>query len=165
MIKCCWLSESIMSKSFLTSAIFQVFLLCSPLYAQIATAVNFDSSARQSLWSGFDRYDFEFKQRNARLIVPNKPLTGNPWVWRARFPDWHTEADSILVSEGYHVAYINTDNKYGSPDAVQIWDEFFENLTERHNLSRKVSLIGVSRGGLFIYKRPLQNPVVSGINY
>lgn len=112
----------------------------------------------ESLWKGFNRYDFKYKNRDVRLITPNNPLPGNPWIWRARFPDWHTEADSILVSEGFHLAYINTDNKYGSPSAVKIWDDFYEFLTTRYKLQKKVALMGVSRGGLYVYNWAKKNP-------
>ncbi|MBD3629282.1 GDSL-type esterase/lipase family protein [Cyclobacterium sp.] len=113
---------------------------------------------KESIWKGFQRHDFTFLQREARLIVPKNPLYGNPWVWRARFPDWHTEADSILISRGFHLAYINTDNLYGSPGAVAIWNEFYDFLTVKWQLHEKVSLMGVSRGGLFIYNWAKKNP-------
>ncbi len=115
-------------------------------------------SVIESVWKGFTRCDFTFKQRNARLIIPPEPLPGNPWVWRARFPDWHTEADSILVSGGFHIAYINTDNMFGSPDAVAIWDLFHKHLTGNYRLNKKVALAGVSRGGLFVYNWAKKNP-------
>ncbi|MRT93795.1 GDSL-type esterase/lipase family protein [Ancylomarina sp. 16SWW S1-10-2] len=132
----------------------------------------------ESKWKGFRKFDFQFhpmytgagriKKRGAflgsheriqaRLVVPNKALAGNPWVWRARFPDWHTEMDSILLSKGFHIAYLNTNNRFGSPKAMELWDAFYEYLTQMHGLSEKVSLEGVSRGGLFVYGWAKQNP-------
>ena len=66
--------------------------------------------------------------------------------------------DSILLSEGFYVAYINTDNMYGSPASLEVWNGFYEYLTSMHGLNRKVSLEGVSRGGLFIYNWAKHNP-------
>ena len=60
----------------------------------------------ESLWQGFKGYDFKYNTRDARFILPDKPLSNNPWIWRARFADWQTESDSILVSEEYHLACI-----------------------------------------------------------
>ena len=128
------------------------------LFAQPHEDSMLESSRNKSIWKGFERYDFKFKQRDARLIVPNKPLEGNPWIWRARFPYWHTEADSILVSEGFHLAYINTNNKYGSPNAIDIWDDFYAFLITEYKLQKKVALMGVSRGGLFVYNWAKKNP-------
>jgi sialidase-1 len=122
----------------------------------IAKSTNKDN--KEILWKGFNRVDFKFENKDARLIIPNKPLPGNPWVWQARFPDWHTDSDSILVSEGFHIAYINTNNKYGSPDAVAIWNRFYEHITDKYKLNKKVALAGVSRGGLFVYNWAKKNP-------
>ena len=113
---------------------------------------------KESEWKGFKRIDFKLDTRAVRLISPQKSLPGNPWIWRARFPDWHTEADSILVSEGFHLAYINTDNLYGSQQAMEAWDKLYQLLTTQYKLNGKVALMGVSRGGLFIYKWAKQNP-------
>ncbi len=135
-----------------------LFLLKIHLFAQTVADPILKSSLEKSLWKGFNRYDFKYKQRDARLIVSNNPLPGKPWIWRARFPDWHTEADSILVSEGFHLAYINTDNKFGSPNAVDIWDDFYEFLVTEYKLQKKVALIGVSRGGLYVYNWAKKNP-------
>ncbi|WP_209331157.1 sialate O-acetylesterase [Lunatimonas salinarum] len=107
---------------------------------------------------GFVRYTFPFEGRQAHVTMPKTPLRGNPWVWRARFPGWHTEMDSLLLSEGFHIAYVNTDNMYGSPAAVAVWDRFYDYLIADWSLHPKVSLEGVSRGGLFIYNWAKRNP-------
>lgn len=109
-------------------------------------------------WKGFKRLQFSFEGKEARLVMPEKPLPGNPWVWRARFPDWHTETDSILLSEGFHVAFINTANQYGSVKAMNTWDRFYDYLLDQYKLNEKVSLEGVSRGGLFIYAWAKRHP-------
>ena len=113
---------------------------------------------RKSLWKGFERYDFDFFGRNAHIVVPGKPLEGKVWVWRARFPGWHTEMDSLLLSEGYFVVYVNTDNMYGSPAAMDVWDRFYNYLVRVHGFSPKVTLEGVSRGGLFVYNWAKRHP-------
>ncbi|WP_202927941.1 sialate O-acetylesterase [Cyclobacterium roseum] len=112
----------------------------------------------QTEWNGFVRHTFRFEGRDAHVTLPEKALRGNPWVWRARFPGWHTEMDSLLLSEGFHLAYVNTDNMYGSPTAVAVWDRFYQFLTTEWKLHPKVSLEGVSRGGLFIYNWATRNP-------
>ena len=131
-------------------AFFCCNLLFLPAYSQSHLNDSFEG-AELSDWKGFERYDFNFQGRKARLIKPKKALPGKPWIWRARFPDWHTTADSILVAEGFHLAYINTDNLYGNKVAVKVWDDFYQLLTSEQDLQDQVSLMGVSRGGLFIY--------------
>ena len=146
------------NRYFSTVLVLLVGLLCQDLSAQFERVSDVVKESEESLWKGFRRYDFKYKQREARLIVPNNPLPGKPWLWRARFPDWHTETDSILISEGFHLAYINTDNQYGSPKAINVWDDFYDFLTVAFKLQKKVALMGVSRGGLFIYNWAKKNP-------
>ena len=111
-----------------------------------------------SYWKSFERYEFKFEGRKAQITKPKKALAGKPWVWRARFPKWHTEMDSILLSEGYHVVFVNTNNMYGSPKAIKIWDGFYKYLTKNHGFNAKVTLEGVSRGGLYVYNWAKKNP-------
>lgn len=113
--------------------------------------VNQKHPGFKSSWHGFEKYSFDFFGYKAQFVIPAKPLDGKPWVFRARFPNWHYQMDSILLSEGYHIAYINTDNQYGSPKAVAVWNRFYNYLTEVQGFNKKVSLEGVSRGGLFVY--------------
>ncbi len=132
------------------------FSIC--LFARTEFIPYEEKDREETLWKGFKRYDFKYSDKQARLVIPDTPLPGNPWIWRARFPDWHTEADSMLVSEGYHLAYINTDNQFGSPAAIRIGNSFYDYLTHAYMLQEKVALMGVSRGGLFIYNWAKKNP-------
>ena len=140
--------------------VFGIWLISFLAANTIQAQVTIDSEHRitRTNWKGYSRLDFMFDDREARIILPDNPHPGNPWVWRARFPDWHTEADSILASEGFHIVYINTDNKFGSPSAMEIWDKFYKFLIENYALQSKVALAGVSRGGLFIYNWAKRNP-------
>jgi pimeloyl-ACP methyl ester carboxylesterase len=106
---------------------------------------------KKTTWKGFARYDFEFKGRSCRLVCPDKPASGNPWIWNARFPDWHTDIDSILLSQGFYTTYINTDEFNGSPEGVKVWDEYFRYLTTAFRFENVVALEGISRGGLYVY--------------
>jgi predicted peptidase len=49
--------------------------------------------------------------------LPKEVAEGRPWVWRARFPSYHTEADELLLAGGFHIAYMNTGGMLGSPKA------------------------------------------------
>ncbi|RPE12175.1 SGNH/GDSL hydrolase family protein [Chitinophaga lutea] len=109
-------------------------------------------------WKGFKKVKFRFADRDAFYVMPRQPLPGNPWVWRAHFPDWHTEMDSILLTRGFHVAYVNTNNLFGHPQAMQVWDAFYAYMTGTKQMAPKVALEGVSRGGLYVYGWAKRNP-------
>ncbi len=106
---------------------------------------------KQSVWHGFTRFDFQIDRRNAHIIVPDKAAPGKPWIWRARFPEWHYQMDSILIRKGFHVVYINTDYLFGSPQCVDVWNNFYSYLTSQYGLNKKAALEGVSRGGLYVF--------------
>ncbi|MCM2373385.1 SGNH/GDSL hydrolase family protein [Aporhodopirellula aestuarii] len=118
-----------------------------------AEVVNLDSQSwpgEKKNWNGFDRYEFQFDGRRAFVVEPKVAAPGHPWVWRARFPSFHAEADRILLNRGFHVAHIDTNGMLGSERAMQHWDKFYHFMVE-HGLNREVALEGVSRGGLFVY--------------
>ena len=109
-------------------------------------------------WKGFEKVEFPFESTTAWYVKPEQPLPGNPWVWRAHFPGWHTEMDSILLSRGFHVAYVNTNDLFGHPKAMRLWDQFYDYLTMEKGFAPKVALEGVSRGGLYVYGWAKRNP-------
>jgi sialidase-1 len=129
------------------------FCLSAPglIYSQAVSDSTHQFPGVKSKWKGFLRYDFEFKGRACRLVCPDKPAQDNPWIWNARFPDWHTDIDSILLTRGFYVTNINTDEFNGSPAGVAIWDEYFRYLTTTYKLDNQVALEGISRGGLYVY--------------
>ena len=58
-----------------------------------------------SEWNGFNKTDFKFENRDAYVVSPKTPAPGNPWVWRARFPGFHAEADLILLAPGFSIVF------------------------------------------------------------
>ena len=53
------------------------------LNAQVIDENYSQHDLKESLWKGFDRFDFGLGPKQVRLIIPNHPLPGNPWIWRA----------------------------------------------------------------------------------
>lgn len=113
---------------------------------------------KSGTWRHFQKIEFKLDSTPAWYIKPTKALPGNPWVWRAHFPNWHTEMDSILLEKGFYVAYINTNNLYGHASAMMVWDKFYDYLVNSKGFAQKVALEGVSRGGLYIYNWAKRNP-------
>jgi len=140
------MNHRITKGAFLLLAIY-LFTGITSAFTQVPT--QFEGT--KTTWKGFTRYDFQFQGRNCRVVCPNLPAEGNPWIWNARFPDWHTEIDSILLTEGYFVTHIATEELIGSPKAVAVWNEYYNYLISTHNFYPKVALEGISRGGLYVY--------------
>jgi sialidase-1 len=109
-------------------------------------------------WKGFERNYHTIGAHITWVVKPAAPLPGKPWIWRASFPDWHPEMDSILLAKGFHVGYVSVDDQYGSPYSMQVWDGFYRYVTDSLGLARRVALEAVSRGGLYAYGWAKRNP-------
>jgi pimeloyl-ACP methyl ester carboxylesterase len=113
---------------------------------------------RKSEWQGFERYDFEVNGKSATLVVPKQALPGKPWAWRGEFFGAFANADADLVARGFHLAYLGIPDLFGSPEAVGRWNGFYQELTTKYGLAKRVALIGLSRGGLYCYNWAAANP-------
>lgn len=134
------------------------FLLFISFFSSLFLQAQRTGEERITTWKGFKKIEFTIDSFPAFYIEPVNAIRGNPWVWRAHFPNWHTEMDSILLERGFHVAYINTNNLYGHPKAMIAWDNFYEYLVRGKGFAPRVALEGVSRGGLYVYGWAKRNP-------
>ena len=120
------------------------------LFAGVSAYAGFEGN--KSKWKGYSKTGFKVGEHAAFVVEPKTHALGKPWVWRARFPTYHSEIDEMLLADGYHIAHINTGSKLGSPKALAIWKEFYDLLTTQYGLNQKMALEGVSRGGLYVYR-------------
>jgi len=120
--------------------------------------VSAQDKPQSASWKGFEKITVSIEGHSGYYVKPTHALPGNPWVWRASFPDWHTDMDSILLARGFYVAYINVDDQYGSPQSLQVWDKFYNCLTTKILLAPRVALEAVSRGALYAYGWAKRNP-------
>lgn len=115
--------------------------------------------ARTDTWHGHRRHTFQFQGRGAWVVVPRAPLPGHPWSWCMMFPDAFTQrcAAPQLLDAGFHHAYIDVGNSFGSPAAVATLAAFHDELVRR-GLAAKAALIGISRGGLYAHRYATEHP-------
>ena len=111
-----------------------------------------------SVWEGYERLDFMVDGRPCLLVVPKTPKTGNPWIWRTEFFGAFAQADAALLAKGYYVAYMDVQNMYGAPVALDHLDKFYDDVVPHYQLAPKVVVEGFSRGGLFALNWAERNP-------
>jgi lysophospholipase L1-like esterase len=109
-------------------------------------------------WHGFVRFTFRIDSATCYLVAPHQTAAGAPWIWRARFFDHQPALDLSLLDRGFHLAYCDVSNLYGSDQALDRWDKFYQLATEVACLSRKPILEGMSRGGLPVFFWASRNP-------
>ncbi|MHB8522649.1 MAG: GDSL-type esterase/lipase family protein [Limisphaerales bacterium] len=113
---------------------------------------------RRSLWFGFDRFDFEVDGRPVLVVAPKQVAPGRPWVWQGEFFGHKPNPDLALLGRGFHVVYLSVPDMLGGPEVVAHWNVFYRELTTRFGLAKKAALVGLSRGGLYVYNWAEANP-------
>ena len=110
-------------------------------------------------WHDHLRHRFTFVGRTAWVVEPKQPLPGNPWSWCLMFPDAFTVrcASPSLLEAGFHHAFLDVGNSFGSPDAVAALAAFHGELVRR-GLATRPALIGISRGGLYAHRFASEHP-------
>ncbi|HEY9248699.1 MAG TPA: GDSL-type esterase/lipase family protein [Rariglobus sp.] len=111
-----------------------------------------------SQWNGYERTDFLVGRRPAILVAPKTPAAGRPWIWRTEFFGAFPSVDLALLEKGWHVAYLDVQNLYGAPVALDAMDGFHPYLLEKYKLAGKPVLEGFSRGGLFAFNWAARHP-------
>jgi sialidase-1 len=125
-----------------------LFIATCYLTAQ-AEKVN---KAKPTHWKGFAIEHLTVSGKQCTLHKPKKAAPGNPWVWRARWPNYHKEVDLLLLKDGYHIAYMGMEGLLGAPKFMPLWESFYETMTQKYKLNKKAAHYTVSRGGLYTYR-------------
>ncbi len=120
---------------------------------------------KRSDWNGYPRFDFEFADRTVTVVVPAKVAAGRPWLWRGEFFGAFATVDQALLKLGWHIVYMACPNTFGSPDTMARWGTLYEELTSHYGFSRRPVLLGMSRGGLYVYHWAAAHPDKTGLIY
>ena len=104
-------------------------------------------------WNGCEMHSFTLEGRDGLIVIPEKPLEGNPWVWRPAFFDAFPIIDETLLKEGFHIAYYDNTHEWGRPEALESGQKFYETVTREYNLMPKAIMYGLSRGGYYSLRR------------
>ncbi len=103
----------------------------------------------EETWMGCEKRPVSAAGRDGFVVVPRKPLPGNPWAWRTEFFGAFDWADRALLEEGWHLAYYKVSDMFGCPEAVADMRKFQAAAEEALGLAPKAALFGFSRGGLY----------------
>jgi hypothetical protein len=120
-------------------------------------ATSFRVDAQETDYHGFKGLDFKFEGRDAKIVFPKKAEEGRHWIWRARFWGHEPQTEIALLEKGFHVVYIDAADLCGGPEAVTLWNHFYDYLVKEYNLNPRTVLEGMSRGGLYIYNWGSEN--------
>ena len=113
---------------------------------------------KRSTWNGYDRYDFVVSGKPVLVVAPRQAAAGKPWVWHGEFFGHKPAPDVALLGKGFHIVYMSVPDMLGCPDAVSHWNALYQELVEKYGFAKKAALVGLSRGGLYVYNWAEANP-------
>ncbi len=111
---------------------------------------------KKSNFYGYESIQFKFLNLNCNLAKPKKIASGKPWVLRAQYWGLQPQTDIALLERGFHIAYCDVRQFYGSKEAVKNWDAFYK-LMIKNGFSEKVILEATNMGGLLAYNWSAKN--------
>jgi pimeloyl-ACP methyl ester carboxylesterase len=108
---------------------------------------------------------FTVEDRQAFLILPEKPESSSPvpWVWYAPtlpgLPQSHERwMFEQFLRNGIAIAGVDVGESYGSPKGRAIYSALYDELVEKRGLASRACLLARSRGGLMLYCWAMENP-------
>ena len=117
-----------------------------------------------------DRYPLytrEIDGATVRVVTPPagvEPSAGLPWVWRAEFLGAFDDADQAMLDAGWHLVYVDVQDRYGDPVAMAAWWSAYRALVHELGFDPRPGLIALSRGGLYAISWASEHPAcVCGI--
>ncbi|MBN8821912.1 MULTISPECIES: GDSL-type esterase/lipase family protein [unclassified Spirosoma] len=135
------------------------------LYEVITTKTQSDFDIFQKIkepkkitsFYGYDCADFTFEGRACKVVKPRIVAQNKPWIWRARFWGHEPQTDIALLDHGFHLVYCDVAELFGNAEAVGLWNKFYRYM-HKAGLADKVTLEGLSRGGVYAYNWAVENP-------
>src|SRR5699024_8715820 len=132
------------------------YVLCTLI--MYSSTMQGQPTSDNTRWHGFKQETFRIDSVPAFVVIPSKALPGNPWIWRSSSPEFHVAIDSILVSRGFYLAFLNYKDLLGQPSLMQLWDKFYEYLVSEKKFSPKPALEGTVQGSLCSFAWSKRNP-------
>jgi len=127
--------------------------------------MQFESETMETVYDYYSCHNFEFDTCACKVVEPKKPLPGNLWVWKAEFFYAFPAFEIEMLRRGYYVAYMSVGNTFGCPDAMVHFDHFYDFMTCKNLFDKYPILLGLSRGGLYIYHWACSHPDCVGVVY
>src|SRR5665648_269865 len=119
--------------------------------------LSFQGKAQETDYQGFKCLDFKCEGRDAKVVFPKEAEPGRHWIWRARFWGHEPQTEIALLEKGFHLVYVDAADLCADPEAVALWNRFYDYLIKEYQLNPKTVLEGMSRGGLYIYNWGSEN--------
>lgn len=107
---------------------------------------------------GGRKYEFPLEGHTVRILMPDAPAAGNPWLYRMFWWGAFPTAENAMLKRGWAVAWIQTEDGLGTPDDNSRRTLLYEYLTQEQGFSTRPVVFGMSLGGLSGLRWVIENP-------
>ena len=111
-----------------------------------------------SNWHGYEAEPFFFEGREAVVVFPKKARCGNPWTRKTEYWDAYPDVELRLLAEGFHAAFVTNENRWFTPEEVELKARFVRYVSETFGLAPKCVPVGMSCGGGYAVKLAGMHP-------
>ena len=114
-------------------------------------------------------HSFRLDGHDAFLILPKNAKNETPWVWYAPTLRGLPAKEEVwmfkqFLQNGIAIGGIDVGESYGSPAGREVFQKFYNYVTNARKLNAKPVLLARSRGGLMLYNWAVEHPQsVNGI--
>ena len=100
-------------------------------------------------WNGFAAEVFTFEDHQATVVFPREETKCGGLLLKTEYQHHFPEAAEIpLLSLGYHVCFLENDNRFGQSEDLDRKARFVRFVQEKYGLRKKCVPIGFSCGGM-----------------
>lgn len=90
---------------------------------------------------------FLFEERECTVVHPTVESNGI-WLWKAEYFDAFPNLEEAMVQRGYHIVFIDHDNRWATPASIDQSARFLKFVSEKYGLKQRGVAVGMSCGGL-----------------
>jgi len=101
----------------------------------------------QDLWHGFQKITFYFEEKRAILVFPKKADEKRNWMLKTEYWDAFPEREIDLLNKGFHLAYLENENRMATCSDCNRKARFCDYLTQNYGLREACVPVGMSLGG------------------
>ena len=108
-------------------------------------------------YCSFELHDFAVDNCPCKVVVPPDPRPDKAWIWKAEFFTAFPKFELAMLEKGFYLGFMSVGNTFGCPSAMDHFEKFYEAMTS-WGFSKRPLMLGLSRGGLYIYNFALRDP-------
>lgn len=107
---------------------------------------------------GATLYEFPLEGRTAKIILPNQPAEGKPWLLRTVYWRAFPNSEDVMIQKGWAVATIQTSDSFSTPGDIAQQTALYDCLVKEHGFAPKPIVFGMSLGGLSALRWAIIHP-------